>query len=109
MRPRGRSSSTRIVGADEQQPASRYKVDEPAERKQHLIEVRVDVRVIELDVVDDGDVGKVLEKLGRLVEERAVVLVPFDDEVASLPQSVTRPLLAEIQRDPANEHTGVNP
>ena len=57
--------------------------DQPAERQQHRVEVGVDVGVIELDVVDDGDVGQVLEELRRLVEERAVVLVALDDEVAA--------------------------
>jgi hypothetical protein len=38
--------------------------------------------VIELDVVDDGDVRQVLEELRGLVEEGAVVLVALDDEVA---------------------------
>ena len=40
----------------------------------------IDVGVIELDVVDDGDVGQVLQELRGLVEVGAVVLVALDDE-----------------------------
>ncbi len=56
----------------------------------HGVEVGVDVRVVELDVVDDGDVRQVLQELRRLVEERAVVLVALDHEVAPLPHPVAR-------------------
>ena len=47
------------------------------------LHVRVDVRVVVFEVADDGDVRQVLQELRRLVEERAVVLVAFDDEVAA--------------------------
>ena len=46
----------------------------------HLVEIGVDVGVIELDVVDDGDVRQVLQELRGLVEVGAVVLVAFDHE-----------------------------
>src|SRR5439155_15198403 len=60
--------------------------------------------MVELDVVDHGDVGQVLQELRRLVEERAVVLVAFDHEIAPAPHAVTRPLLPEITSDAADEH-----
>jgi len=59
--------------------------------------------VIELDVVDDRDVGQVFEELRRLVEVRAVVLVAFDDERLALPDPVTRAVVSEIPRDAADE------
>ncbi len=71
----------RAVAPEQQQPGPRNEIREAPERQPDLVEVRVDVGVIELDVVDDGDVGQVLQELGRLVEERAVVLVAFDDEM----------------------------
>ena len=46
------------------------------------VEVGVDVGVVELYVGEDGDVGKVVEELGTLVEEGGVVLVAFEDEGA---------------------------
>ena len=60
--------------------------------------------MVELDVVDDGDVGQVLQELRGLVEERAVVFVAFDDEVASTAHPVARPVVAEVARDAADEH-----
>ena len=68
----------------------------------------IDVRVIELDVVDDGDVGQVLQELRGLVEEGAVVLVALDDEVAALPDPVAGAVLAEIARDAADEHARID-
>ena len=80
----------RAVGAEQQQAAPRHQVHQPPERERHGVEVGVDVGVVELDVVDDGDVGQVLEELRGLVEERAVVLVAFDHEVAPLPEPIAR-------------------
>ena len=77
----------RTVSAEQQQAAPRHQVDQSPERQPHRIEVGVDVGVIELDVVDHGNIGQVLQKLGGLVEERAVVLVAFDHEVAALPRA----------------------
>ena len=61
------------------------------------IEIRVDVGVIELDVIDDGDIGQILEELRRLVEERAVVFIAFDDEVAALADAVARSLAVSTE------------
>ncbi len=81
---------------------------EAAEGEHHRVEVGVDVRVIELDVVDHGDVGQVLQELGGLVEERAVVLVAFDDEVASLAEPIAGTVLAEIPGDAADQHARID-
>ena len=64
--------------------------------------------MIELDVVDDGDVGQVFEEFGGLVEERAVVLVPLDHEIAALTDPVARSVIAEVSRDAADEHAGID-
>ena len=73
-------------------PLRGTRFDQAAERQAHRVEVRVDVGVVELDVVDDGDVGQVLQELRRLVEERAVVLVALDHEVAARADPVARAL-----------------
>ena len=80
-----------VVGAEEQQAAARHEVDETPERQRIGVEIGVDVGVIELDVVDDGDVRQVLQELRGLVEERAVVFVAFDDEVAAAADAIARP------------------
>ena len=46
-------------------------------------EVREDVGVVELEVVQDRGPGRVVHELRPLVEERGVVLVRFDDEERS--------------------------
>ena len=93
-----------VVGADQQQPAPRDQVHEAAEGHADRLEVGIDVGVVVLDVVDDGDVGQVFEELGGLVEERAVVLVPFDDELAAAADPVAA---AEVLGDAADEHARV--
>src|SRR5262245_37785063 len=65
--------------------------------------------MIELDVVDDGNVGQVFEELCGLVEERTIVLVALDDEVSPLPQTITRAIFTKIASDAADEHTGIGP
>jgi len=64
--------------------------------------------MIELHVVDDGNVGEILEELRRLVEERAVVLVPFNHEVAAAAHPVARTVLTEVPGDPANQHARID-
>ena len=75
----------RTIRSEQQQPVPRDQVHQPPEGEKHRIEIGVDVGVIELDVPDDGDIGEILEELGGLVEEGAVVLVTLDHEVAALP------------------------
>ena len=71
------------VGAEEQQSAARDQIDQPTKCQRHRLDIGIDIRVIELDVVDDRDVRQILQELGGLVEEGAVVLVAFDDKVAT--------------------------
>ncbi len=94
----------RIVCPEEQQAASRNEVHEPGEGQPDGVEVRVDIGVVELDVVHDGDIGEILQELGCLVEEGAVVFVPLDDELAAAAHAVTA---LEVLRDPADEHAGI--
>ena len=56
----------------------------------------------------DRDVGQILQELRGLVEEGAVVFVAFDDEVAAVPDPVARSLLAEVARDPADQHARID-
>src|SRR5439155_16407591 len=108
-RYRGRRQLARrgAVGADEQETTAWHEVDQPAKREPHGIEIGVDVSVIEFDVVDDGDVRQVLQELRRLVEERAVVLVALDQEIATLSDAVARSVIAQIGGDPAHEHARI--
>ena len=93
-----------VVGAEQQQPPPRHEVHETAKRQADRLQVGIDVRVIELDVVDDGDVGQVLQELRGLVEEGAVVLVSLDHELAAAADAVAA---LEVLGDAADEHAGV--
>ena len=82
-------------------------IRQAAKCQRDRLDVGINIRVVELNIVDDRNVRQVLEELGRLVEERAVVLVPFDDEVASLSHAIAGSLVAKIARDAADEHTRI--
>src|SRR5687767_9399891 len=62
--------------------------------------------MIELDVVDDGNVRQILQKLCGLVEKSAVVLVAFDDEVASAADAIAA---LEVLGDAPDEEAGIGP
>jgi len=60
--------------------------------------------MIELQVIDDSDLGQIMDKLATLIKKCRVVFVALDNEPFAISKS--RPL-AEIIRDPTNEVTGV--
>src|SRR5438128_883728 len=96
------------IRPDEQQAAARYQIDKAAEREHDCVDVAVDVRMVELDIVDDRHVRQILQELGRLIEKRAVILVSLDDELASAAEAVARTAVAEVRRDAADEHARIN-
>src|ERR1043165_2172485 len=67
-------------------------------------EVRKDVRVIELEVVDDRDLRQVVDELAALVEKCSVVFVALDDEPLAIRKARA---LAEVGRDAADEEARV--
>ena len=69
-----------VVCRADQQPVFGDDVDQPPEGQRDFVDRIVDVRVIELDVVDDHRIGQVVKELRPLVEEGAVVFVAFQDE-----------------------------
>ena len=87
QRPQGQR--VRVVGTEQQKATARDEIHESLEREADGAQVGVDIRVIELDIADDGDVGQVFEELRGLVEERAVVLVALDDELAAAADSIS--------------------
>ena len=93
-------SEVRIVAIAEQQAVARHEADEVAERFLHRVEIVEDVRVVEFQIVDDGDLRLVMDELAALVEKRGVVFVALDDE----PFAVREPCaLRKIVRDAADE------
>ena len=69
----------RAIEGDEA-AATGDKVDEAFEGGLDGGKIGVDVGVVELDVGEDGGVGKVVEELGAFVEEGGVVLVAFEQK-----------------------------
>ena len=100
----GKRPRVGVIGAEQQQAPARDQVHEPLERQTDGVEVGVDVGVVVLDVVHDGDVGQVLEELRRLVEERAVVLVALDHELAAAADAIAA---LEVLGDAADEHVWI--
>ena len=74
------------------------------ERFDDRIEVRVDIGVIELDVVQQKRIGVVVQELRAFIEERRVVFVALDHELRPVPELE---ILIEIERDPANDHARI--
>ncbi len=66
-------------------------------------QVREDIRVIKLKVVQHRRAWTVVHELGALVEKGAVVLVRLDDEERRAPQARGNP---EVLRHPADEKAG---
>ena len=77
----GHIAHLRAVPAQDEAPVARNQIHESAESQFDRRKIGVDVRVIEFDVVDDGQLWQVMHELGAFVEICGVVLVAFDDEV----------------------------
>ena len=45
------------------------------------IQVRIDIYVVKFEVVEDQDIGAVMNKLGPLIKKCGVVFVRFDNEI----------------------------
>ncbi len=73
------------VCTEQQKTSPRHEIDESSKCGQYSIEIVVDVGVVEFDVVDDSDVGQILQELGGLVEKCTVVFVSLDDKRRTRP------------------------
>ena len=96
----------RIVAVAQQQAIARNQADEMRERFFDGVQIFKNVRVIEFEVVDDGDFRQVMDELAALVEKRRVIFVALDDE----PFAVREPrALAEVVRNAADEIARIQP
>ena len=96
----------RVVAVAQQQAVARNQPDEMREGFFDRVQIFKNVRVIEFEVVDDGDFRQVMDELAALVEKRRVVFVALDDE----PFAVGEPrALAEIVRNAADEIARIQP
>lgn len=63
-------------------------------------EIRKDVPMVELNVIEDEGPWSIMDEFGSLVEECRVIFIGFDDEEGRVAE--TRGY-AEVSRDAANE------
>ena len=77
------SDGRAAVRSDCQETSLGDQAHKAPELKLDRVKVRIDVRVVELDISDNGKIGKVVEEFGAFVEKGGVVLVPFDNAVRS--------------------------
>src|SRR5438093_11818374 len=74
------------------------------ERCFDLLDVLENIRMIEFEIVDNGCLRQIMNKLASLVEKGSVIFVSLKDE----PIAVREPrALAEVIRNPTNEIAGV--
>src|SRR6185503_3044588 len=70
------------------QPASTwYEINQTAEGELNRIKVAVDVRVVELDIIENDCVGQVVHELRPFIEVGCVVLVSFNHEIRAVSHS----------------------
>src|ERR1051325_937239 len=74
------------------------------ERGLNRIEVFENIRVIEFQIVDDGNFGQIMHEFAALVEKSGVVFVAFNDEPFTICKSRA---LAEVVRYSPDEITGI--
>ena len=68
-----------VIPVDHRQSSSGDKVEESPEGQLDLVQGVKNIRMIELDVIDDGQLGQVMQELRALIEESRIVFVAFQD------------------------------
>ena len=96
--------AVRVVAVDDRQAGPRHHVEQAAEGQLDLVEVRVDVGVVELDVVHHRDFRQVVKELRTLVEEGRVVFIAFQHVEVGLREIRAA---AEVLRQPADHPAGI--
>src|SRR2546428_876146 len=74
----------RTVPTGNQPAVAGHEIHKPTKGQLDRLKIGIDVRVIEFDVVDDGEFGQVVHELGPLIEVSGVIFVAFDNEVIAL-------------------------
>ena len=77
----GQNLADDLVGGIDQQPArAGHDAHEMMKLPFDRLQIRVNIGVVELDIINDRDLRGVVDHLGALVEEGGVVFVRLDDE-----------------------------
>ena len=95
-----------LIAVHEGHAVARDDVEEAFEAQLDLLDVVVDIRVVELDVVHHHAFGQVVEELGALVEEGRVVFIAFEDVDVGVREMRSA---AKVFRQAADHETGIAP
>ena len=71
----------RIVAVQQHHAILRNNVEQATEAELDLVEILEDVRVVELNIINDHQLRQVMDKLRAFVEKCSVVFVAFDHEI----------------------------
>src|SRR5437660_7776486 len=74
------------------------------ERSFDRFEIIENIRMVEFEIVEDGNFREVMEELAALVEERSIVFVSFNNKPLGIGESGALP---EIVRHAADEEAGI--
>ena len=74
----------RAVPADNQLTVSRHQIHQPPKRQLDRVQILVDVRMIEFDVVDNRDLRQVVHELRPFIKVGRVVFIACDDEIIAV-------------------------
>src|SRR5882672_4846406 len=88
-----------IVAIAKKEAVARNEPDEMFEGGFDGFEVGEDVGVVELEIVDEGDLGEVMDEFAAFVEESGVVFVALNDEPFTVRKASA---LAEVVGDAAD-------
>src|SRR5437870_13614386 len=97
---RNRFADRLTVPTGDQLSLARHQSHQATKRELHGVEIFVDVRMIEFNVIDDCDLRQVMHELRALIEVGGVVFVAFNDEVIAAGDAKTH---AKILYYPADE------
>src|SRR5262249_15911517 len=90
----------RVVAISQELSVARDQVDEPPECHLNVIQAAEYIGVIKFQVVNDGHLGQVMDKLAALVEEGRVIFVALEDEPVAVRKSGA---LSQVIRDAPNQ------
>jgi hypothetical protein len=88
------------IDARHDQAGSWNDINEPAKRDLESVQIFVNIRMIEFDVLQQHNPRKVVQKLRAFVEEGGVVFITFDNEIRSIRELKA---FAEILSDAAHK------
>ena len=92
------------VGIDKDDAVARHHAQQALKGEFDGLHIRVNVRVVHLNIADDDHLGQVVEELGAFVEERRVVLIALQHGEITVGEATATP---QIARNTADHEAGI--